>query len=87
MVVASLFSYVVNKIFTFGNKEKTNFSYIIKYYIVFGLNFGVNLAVNYFVYSSTSSKLLAFIVATICGMTVNYIGQRFFVFVRAKEKI
>ena len=40
----------------------------------------VNLGTNYFVYSKTGLKLLAFVMATICGMTVNYIGQRFFVF-------
>ena len=78
MISASVFSYFVNK-------EKTTLAYLIKFYLTFGANFMVNLGTNYFVYSKTGLKLLAFVMATICGMTVNYIGQRFFVF-NDKEK-
>ena len=85
MISASVFSYFVNKQYTFSNKEKTTLAYLIKFYLTFGANFMVNLGTNYFVYSKTGLKLLAFVMATICGMTVNYIGQRFFVF-NDKEK-
>ena len=85
MISASVFSYFVNKQYTFANKEKTTLAYLIKFYLTFGANFMVNLGTNYFVYSKTGLKLLAFVMATICGMTVNYIGQRFFVF-NDKEK-
>ena len=80
MITASMFSYFANKRYTFANKEKTTLAYLIKFYLTFVANFMVNLGTNYFVYSKTGLKLLAFVMATICGMTVNYIGQRFFVF-------
>ena len=81
MILASVFSYVVNK----QNKEKTNAVYLIKYYLTFAANFAVNLSVNYLVYSSTGYKLTAYVLATICGMTVNYLGQRFFVFTSTEK--
>lgn len=80
MIVSSIFSYIANKSFTFKNKEKTNVKYLFKFYIVFGTNFATNLIVNYLIYKYTGFKIIAFIIATICGMTINYLGQRFFVF-------
>lgn len=80
MILASVFSYTVNKRFTFSNHEKTNIGYLVKFYITFIVNLAVNLGVNYFVYQSTGYKLAAFVLATSCGMLINYLGQRFFVF-------
>ncbi len=85
MILASVFSYVVNKQYSFENKEKTNAVYLIKYYLTFAANFAVNLSVNYLVYSSTGYKLAAYVFATVCGMTVNYLGQRFFVFTSTEK--
>ena len=82
MVCSSVFSYIVNKNFTFSNKEKTNITYLIKFYIVFAINFATNLGVNRLIYTFTASKIIAFILATICGMTVNYMGQRLIVFAK-----
>ena len=44
------------------------------------LNFITNLVVNFYIYKYTSEKLLAFIFATLAGMSVNFLGQNFFVF-------
>ena len=63
----------MNKIFTFNKGKNYNQKYLIKFYIVF-------LFVNYYVYKLTSIKLLPFILATLFGMTVNFVGQKFFVF-------
>ena len=86
MICASIFSYVVNKRFTFENTDKTDIHYLIRFYIVFAANFVTNLEVNYLIFTWTGKKLIAFVLATICGMTVNYLGQRFFVFNRKGEK-
>lgn len=80
MLSSSLFSYFTNKIFTFNKGKNYNQKYLIKFYIVFLLNLLTNIFVNYYVYKLTSVKLLAFILATLLGMTVNFIGQKFFVF-------
>lgn len=80
MITASIFSYVVNKRFTFHNTDKTSIWYLARFYTIFAANFASNLGVNYIVYKSTGYKLAAFVLATFCGMFVNYLGQRFFVF-------
>ena len=80
MLSSSLFSYFMNKIFTFNKGKNYNSKYLIKFYIIFLLNLLTNVFVNYYVYKLTSIKLLAFILATLFGMIVNFIGQKFFVF-------
>ena len=86
MIVASIFSYFVNKQVTFNNREKTNLRYIFRYYLVFAINFGTNLGINYLIYHYLGTKIIAFVLATICGMTVNYLGQKYFVFPNADNK-
>lgn len=80
MCISSIFSYIANKRFTFDNKEKTDAGYIFRFYIVFAANFGTNLGVNYLIFQNSGYKLFAYVLATVCGMTVNYLGQKFFVF-------
>ena len=80
MLVSSLFSYFMNKIFTFNKGKNYNSKYLIKFYIIFLLNLLTNIFVNYYAYKWTSIKILAFILATLFGMIVNFIGQKFYVF-------
>ena len=80
MMAASVFSYGVNKRFTFKNYEHTTSKYIVRFYVVFLANLIINMTVNTVVYRVTHLKTLAFIFATCAGMTVNYMGQKFFVF-------
>lgn len=80
MILSSLFSYFANKNFTFSNSDKTNMSYLVRFYLVFAANFVTNLGVNYLIFNGTSSKLLAYVLATTCGMLVNYWGQKIVVF-------
>lgn len=80
MICSSVFSYIANKNFTFLNKKKTNVAYLMKFYIVFMANFVANLGANRLVYAMTESKIVAFILATLCGTMINYLGQRFIVF-------
>ena len=80
MLISSLFSYFMNKFFTFNKSKNNNQKYLIKFYIIFLLNLLMNIFVNYYVYKLTSIKLLNFILATLFGMTVNFIEQKFFLF-------
>ena len=80
MLVSSLFSYFMNKIFTFNKGKNYNSKYLIKFYIIFLLSLLTNIFVNYYAYKWTSIKILAFILATLFGMIVNFIGQKFYVF-------
>lgn len=80
MTISSIFSYIVNKRFTFENNEQTNTGYLMRFYLVFFANMGINLSVTYLSYKATGNKLMAYAMATACGMIVNYLGQRFYVF-------
>ena len=80
MLSSSLFSYFMNKIFTFNKGKNYNSKYLLKYYTVFLLNLLTNIFINYYIYKWTSIKILAFIAATLFGMIVNFIGQKFYVF-------
>lgn len=80
MLSSSVFSYIVNKQFTFENKERTNTGRLVRFYLVFLTNLGVNISVNYLLHIATGNKLFAYMLATVFGMTVNYLGQRFLVF-------
>lgn len=80
MIVSSIFSYFANKKFTFNNRDKTNIVYLARFYLVFAANFVTNLGVNYLIFNRTGYKLLAYVLAAVCGMTVNFLGQKFVVF-------
>jgi len=80
LITSSVFSYFINKLYTFNNTNKTNINCLVRFYIIFIANFCINLGVNYIIYYGTGYKLIAYIVATISGMTINYMGQKFFVF-------
>lgn len=82
IMLSSIYSYFANKNFTFSNREKTNMSYLVRFYFVLAANFTTNLGVNYLIFNRTGYKLLAYVLATACGMTVNYLGQKFVVFDR-----
>ena len=84
MIIASFYSYIANKLFTFKNKEKTSCSYLVRFYLVFVANLVVNVSVNSFVYWLTYVKVIAFVVATAAGMVVNFCGQYLFVFSQKK---
>lgn len=80
MITSSLFSYYINKNFTFNKKGVFNKKYFFKFYIVFLLNLFINSYTNFYLYKYSSQKLLSFLIATFLGMLVNFIGQKFFVF-------
>lgn len=82
MIFSSVFTYIANKKFTFNNNERTNLNYVIRYYLVFFANFITNLGLNHLIFQYTGYKILSFIFATLGGLTVNYLGQRLFVFKR-----
>lgn len=80
MICSSIFSYFLNKLWTFNIKDKKNFKYILKYYITFAINVLTNVSMNYIVFTNTNNKIIAFVFATGVAMMVNYLLQKFFVF-------
>jgi len=80
MIVASVFSYILNKTLTFKVRKKSDTGMVVRFYIVFVLNLLSNVSVNWLFYSLLQTKLVPFILATAAGMAVNFLGQKYFVF-------
>lgn len=80
MLISSVFSYLLNKNWTFRNTEKTNGRHLFRYSLTFAANIGTNTLINYLVFKLTQMKLAAFIISTCCAMVVNFLLQKYFVF-------
>lgn len=85
MTCACVYSYLLNKTFTFRNTGSNSISLAVKYVFAQIINITVNTGINAFVFRLTEMKLLAMVCATCVAMTVNYLLQKYFVFVK-KEK-
>lgn len=80
MLCASIFSYFINKSWTFNNSDNRHKRYIWRFYIVFIINISLNTSINKLTYDKTGNKIFAFIVATGCATIINYLLQNFWVF-------
>lgn len=83
--IASIFSFIINKHWTFHDSHRTDWKYATRYIISQLGNITVNVSTNYIVFSITKSRLFAFICATGLAMIVNFFLQKTFVFIH-KEK-
>lgn len=77
--------FVINKYWTFECKRFSNFE-IIRYTILYIISACVNAVANKLIIIITGFELLAFLCATGASTILNFIGQKFFVFVK-KEHI
>ena len=77
-ISATLFTFVLNKIWTFREK-KFSISEIIKFSLLFAVSAYSNAAINYFVYLRTN-KFIAFVTANAVCMIINFVGLKKFVF-------
>lgn len=80
MLMANLWSYIVNKHWVFSSKKDSNPKMIGSYIIVQLLNLATNVGVNSLILYLTGHIKWSFIVATLCATTVNYTLQKFYVF-------
>lgn len=80
MVCSCVYSFFLNKSFTFQDKRRTSVGHVARYLISQAINIGINVAVNALVYGWTDWKLLGMLCATGSAMIVNFLLQRFFVF-------
>ena len=80
MCTASVFSYFVNKKWTFQDKKAVYTTQVFKYTLAQSVNLGVNVGINAAMFSLFHQKVIAFVLATGTAMTVNYLMQKWFVF-------
>lgn len=85
IIIASIFSYLGNKFWTFEDSQKTSIKKMSKYCLVIVANITTNVYVNHSVYILLNNKIIAFILATIVATIVNYCLQKRFVFKKQRE--
>lgn len=78
--LASIYSFILNKKWTFADERKLSSSVVVKYIMVQIINILVNTGMNSLVFGITSLKIVSFVIATGVSMMVNYILQRLVVF-------
>lgn len=80
MCCSMVFSYFLNKTWSFSSKTSDVKSEVPKYILVQIVNLLINVSTNYLTFEVTKNKILAFVVATGLAMIVNYLLQRVYVF-------
>lgn len=80
MCVSCIYSFFLNKRFTFQDKRKVSFGHVGRYLLSQIANIGTNISINALVYGWTDSKFFGMICATGAAMIVNFLLQRFLVF-------
>jgi putative flippase GtrA len=80
MIIANIWSYIVNKRWVFALDKKTDYRMMGSYVVVQALNLGTNVGVNSLMLYLTGFVILSFVVATLCATIVNYSLQKLIVF-------
>lgn len=80
MTIACLVSFIVNRRWTFSYEGKTSVAVIIKFIVSQIANITANAVTNHIIYNITKERVLSFLAATMAGMTVNFLLQKYFVF-------
>jgi putative flippase GtrA len=80
MIIANIWSYIVNKRWVFALDKKTDYRMMGSYVVVQALNLGTNVGVNSLMLYLTGFVIFSFVVATLCATIVNYSLQKLIVF-------
>lgn len=83
-IVVTCISFFINRKWTFKADTGDTKQQVFKYFITQGCNIGGNTIVNSLVLSVLDIKLIAFVIATLVGMTISFTMQKLWVF-RQKE--
>ena len=80
MTVSSIYSFLINKNWTFNNKNKITFILTFKYILCVFINIFVHTTSNTLIFNLTNNKIISFLFATGIAMIVNYTIQKKIVF-------
>lgn len=78
-VLATFFTFIMNKLWTFGAKAYSR-SEIVRFISLYALSIFINNIVNKAVFSLSKEKLAGFLAATAICAAVNFFGLKYFVF-------
>ncbi len=84
MLCSTFFAFLLNKNWTFQRKEQSWILSLKKYYIAQAANITVNVSVNALIFWLSDNRTIAFIVATAIAMSVNFLLQKFYVFLKSQ---
>ncbi|NFG28047.1 GtrA family protein [Clostridium botulinum] len=79
---ACIFSFIINKNWTFNYKNKVDKVIVIKYVINQIFNISCNVITNTVFFYLTNIKFIAFVIATLFSTILNFCLQNYFVFKR-----
>ena len=80
MMISSVYAFLINKNWTFNNKNKTTFILAFKYVLCVCINIFVNTTSNTLLFNITRNKIISFVIATSIAMVLNYTIQKRIVF-------
>lgn len=80
MICAMIFSFLMNKRWTFRSKDNNSLRIITLFIFVQILNIFINVSTNFVMLKLTNMVVLSFIIATSAATIINFIGQKFLVF-------
>ena len=80
MFCSCVYSFFLNKMFTFQDKRKLSGAHLLRYIFSQPVNIGINVSINALLYGTTAIRILGMVSATAGAMIVNFLLQRFFVF-------
>lgn len=85
MLCSCIYSFFMNRTWTFKVESRTSILQIVKYIISQLINISINTITNTIIYNLTGDKILSFIVATGFAMIINYLLQKLIVFKEIKK--
>jgi putative flippase GtrA len=85
MSIASIFSFILNKSWTFSVSEKTTNKMLVLFYAGFLINIAINTGINTLSFNLTGLKVVSFCIATGVAMVENFLFQNFIVFSVKKQ--
>lgn len=83
-VCGAVVGFLINKYWTFESKTFSRME-IARYILLYAVSAGVNAGVNKLVMAVVGIQILAFLCATGVSTVLNFLGQKFFVFVKKGE--
>lgn len=75
----AIFSFVINKYFTF-DKHKKSIKEIIQFSLLYSFTFNINVFTNKWVLENTNMIFISFVCATVVSTVLNFLGQKLWVF-------
>lgn len=83
-ICGAVVGFIINKLWTFESKIFSG-SEIVKYILLYAISAGINTGINKIIMLFMGMQLLAFLCATGASTVINFVGQKFFVFVKKRS--